>query len=272
MKVEDEEHYEVEKILDHKKDGNSFKYLVKWTGYDDAYNTWETEDKFDSAETIANYWKTVHQSDKARVNLVKPNVGIFTMLAFMFALLIVDVSANEKMTIKQQFKFCDATSHPIIFDWSQSCQYKKSNKKFSIFPQAGDVTTYTSKDTHVLNKLQHTVHGTGYQCKKESITVKYSKSFFGVEVPQEIKQLVKLTKQDCEVMVLTKKCGEKSMECDGGICSYSPTFQPEYKWMQEITKTDYSCVFFPRVITALDVNSPLFGTTCTSSQRILQPS
>jgi hypothetical protein len=31
----------VETILAKKRDGKEWKYLVKWTGYDDSENTWE---------------------------------------------------------------------------------------------------------------------------------------------------------------------------------------------------------------------------------------
>jgi hypothetical protein len=33
--------YEVEAILGKKRVGITWKYLVKWTGYDDSENTWE---------------------------------------------------------------------------------------------------------------------------------------------------------------------------------------------------------------------------------------
>ena len=39
--LNDEEHYEVEAILDSKKQGRGTKYLVKWEGYPEADNTWE---------------------------------------------------------------------------------------------------------------------------------------------------------------------------------------------------------------------------------------
>ncbi|ETW82507.1 hypothetical protein HETIRDRAFT_450354 [Heterobasidion irregulare TC 32-1] len=39
--LNDEEHYEVEEIVDSKKQGWGTKYLVKWMGYPEADDTWE---------------------------------------------------------------------------------------------------------------------------------------------------------------------------------------------------------------------------------------
>ena len=39
--LNDKEHYEVEAVLDLRKQGKGTKYLVKWEGYPEADNTWE---------------------------------------------------------------------------------------------------------------------------------------------------------------------------------------------------------------------------------------
>jgi hypothetical protein len=38
---DDEDVYEVEKIIEKRKKGRSIQYLVKWKGYDEDQNTWE---------------------------------------------------------------------------------------------------------------------------------------------------------------------------------------------------------------------------------------
>ena len=39
--LNDKEHYEVEAILDSRKQGRGTKYLIKWEGYPESDNTWE---------------------------------------------------------------------------------------------------------------------------------------------------------------------------------------------------------------------------------------
>jgi len=38
---EEEERYEVQKIVDRRKKGNSFEYFIKWKNLRKNYNTWE---------------------------------------------------------------------------------------------------------------------------------------------------------------------------------------------------------------------------------------
>ena len=39
--LNEEEHFEVEAVLDSKRHGRGIKYLVKWVGYPEADNSWE---------------------------------------------------------------------------------------------------------------------------------------------------------------------------------------------------------------------------------------
>ena len=55
--ISSEESYEVEKILQHKKVGNGFKYLVKWLGYSDKECSWVNEEDFVSPDFTRNYWR-----------------------------------------------------------------------------------------------------------------------------------------------------------------------------------------------------------------------
>ena len=63
----DEEHFEVEKIVDHQLEGvNGWKYLVKWKGYSDDENTWVRCEDFDSTLPIQKYWKERSKSRKKK--------------------------------------------------------------------------------------------------------------------------------------------------------------------------------------------------------------
>ena len=55
--TEDDNQYEVEKVLNKRKRGGRVHYLVKWLGYGDEDNTWESEDNLDCDEKIAEFEK-----------------------------------------------------------------------------------------------------------------------------------------------------------------------------------------------------------------------
>ncbi|KAJ8663918.1 hypothetical protein O0I10_000193 [Lichtheimia ornata] len=66
----DEEEYEVERIVDHKRlTRGRYKYLIKWKGYSDEENTWESEDNIAAPELMDEYWRNHgDDADTAREN------------------------------------------------------------------------------------------------------------------------------------------------------------------------------------------------------------
>lgn len=50
------EWYEVDKVIDHRKAGNTISYLVKWKNYPEEDNTWVQESHFENPECIEEYW------------------------------------------------------------------------------------------------------------------------------------------------------------------------------------------------------------------------
>ena len=55
--VDNEESYEVERILEHRKIGKAFQYFVKWLGYSNADCSWINEEDFEDPGTVRNYWR-----------------------------------------------------------------------------------------------------------------------------------------------------------------------------------------------------------------------
>jgi len=69
--VEKEEEYKVEKVLDKKSEkakgkGKTtvIKYLIKWEGFDDSYNTWESHDTLKHLDIIKEY-NSQQQTEKS---------------------------------------------------------------------------------------------------------------------------------------------------------------------------------------------------------------
>src|SRR5690606_33825695 len=55
--IEDEKVFEIEAIIDHRREGSVVEYLVKWKGYDSSHNTWEPYENFVDPSAIDKYWK-----------------------------------------------------------------------------------------------------------------------------------------------------------------------------------------------------------------------
>jgi transposase InsO family protein len=60
--TDDDVHYVVEKILDHRGSTGAREYLVKWKGYSSEHNSWEPHDSFDSGVMIDAYTKSIATS------------------------------------------------------------------------------------------------------------------------------------------------------------------------------------------------------------------
>lgn len=60
--MQEDDTYEVEKILKHRKKGRQTEYLVKWKGYDET--TWEPLNKFNNTECIDEYWDQLSADEK----------------------------------------------------------------------------------------------------------------------------------------------------------------------------------------------------------------
>ena len=54
------EEYEIEKIINHKKRGRGFTYLIKFLGYDKP--EWQSSHQIDTTECLQEYWSTIPKS------------------------------------------------------------------------------------------------------------------------------------------------------------------------------------------------------------------
>ena len=59
IELKDDE-YEVEEIKDLRKIGSQWKYLVKWQGWPESYNTWEPEGNLTNCKSLVHEYHQKH--------------------------------------------------------------------------------------------------------------------------------------------------------------------------------------------------------------------
>jgi Chromo (CHRromatin Organisation MOdifier) domain len=63
LEITGPEHYEVEKILDHKTRGGQIFYFVKWKDYPIQFATWEPESHITTVDLITDYWSSENEEN-----------------------------------------------------------------------------------------------------------------------------------------------------------------------------------------------------------------
>ena len=61
--IEGKEEYEVEEILDKRKQGHGFQYLVKWKGYPNSSNKWITRTNLGNAKELVEVYDSRHSTN-----------------------------------------------------------------------------------------------------------------------------------------------------------------------------------------------------------------
>ena len=60
----EEETYEVESIVDHKREKGKLQFFVKWKGYESSENTWELEKNLQGCSEILSEYKKLMVNDE----------------------------------------------------------------------------------------------------------------------------------------------------------------------------------------------------------------
>jgi len=62
----EDQHYVVERVVDHRLDKTGYIYLVKWKGYGVGENSWVKAGDFGSLVPITKYWKSMKSNAKRK--------------------------------------------------------------------------------------------------------------------------------------------------------------------------------------------------------------
>ncbi|RNA02750.1 hypothetical protein BpHYR1_021501, partial [Brachionus plicatilis] len=86
--------------------------------------------------------------------------------------------------------------------------------------------------------MEHQVYGNGYHCLMKKHILVTSMSFWGEKFESLRTEPVKLTNDECNIMVITKKCRESPMNCDAEYCTYSANPKATFSWLNERKNSD----------------------------------
>ena len=259
--LDEENIMRVQKIINHREDekGN-FKYLVKLLGLSEKHNSWEPQENFFDKDQLSNYWKKQQQQVPKRRG--RPVRGLSNTI-LMYLSLIFFISTTVAMDIMDDFYSCKVPKEGDTFlAVENGCIDIGAGKQSTNYVTKG--TVYTNMN--ILARKSHEVHGKGWECKKELVQLKTFQNFFGANFVEEKVSTYRLTKDECEKMIDTRKCDNHDMTCQDSICMLDSTPQPSYTWMFQEVLEGVRCSIRPKIKTAIRSTDDLFGKNCKADK------
>jgi hypothetical protein len=276
--------YEVEKILDHKIENNITYYHVKWRGYDET--TWEPEVNFNTMGVINKYKRDI-KNGKPNKNLepTRKSTRIKTInyLRMWISLIIwtqalcYEIKSPNIRNLSVKIPYCRASSQGKPIDIEDLCVANKTRnmqieekilKMKYVLDHINERalvndrkwTVYKPFTVDVYTKIQQTVLGKGFECKKSKIHWTFTETFFGERYESSIEEIIHLKPYECWAMQESKLCHENvDLTCDGNYCSVFEKISANYSWWSEKKISTYNCIITPRLITAEKLDEHLFG-------------
>jgi hypothetical protein len=173
--------FEIEKILDKRKENNEIQYLVKWKSFSSDHNEWVPESQFSDFKKINEFNNSFYPKDDQQTTpleaaastgkrrgrppktLVSPNQLPFIMMIIF--LLLPFIIANEKsFKIKGNFNYCDKSKTSMIKLDSNCLTYKQTIVKRPKFPEF-TFTKNSNTFVSIISKRRNTVFGKAFECK-----------------------------------------------------------------------------------------------------------
>ena len=170
---------------------------------------------------------------------------------------VQDKAIGEEITVKGDFQYCTTNTKLTLLDAEDACSINKKQEPSII----GLSTAGTwAHGFYILRRLTHEVTGSGYECRKEKQTFRYSTNMLNKKTKTMESEIIKLSSNACWNMINTKTCVDKPMECESSNCWYDEKPLEEYSWWDTIIKVSYICSFRVRAIEAVSRNAVVFNT------------
>jgi hypothetical protein len=273
----DDTFYDIETIIMDRQRNKKKEFYVKWLNLDDSQNSWVPLENFKSPDMIKEYFVNKRKIKKQtntiniqtnQANIVQINFPVNTHIInvntvvklFTFFILMINTSAT---ILSDNFMYCQINTNKKLLDINNICKIDTIQQKELISPS-------NSTELLILAKLHNIVNGIGFECKK-SVTSRFLKEniFTYKSLIKQTTSIIPLTEEDCQYMLLTKRCENKPMICQDLSCHLTIISEQDYVYATTVEAKDYSCQLIPRLITAETKETILFGHTadkCTATK------
>ncbi|RNA39860.1 hypothetical protein BpHYR1_010377 [Brachionus plicatilis] len=130
--------------------------------------------------------------------------------------LLVFIPGLLCQNLNDRFRFCMINDNSPLVHVQESCH---------LFH---DTAETQNKEYFMLEKRDNVIEGYGYICTKSRITVKTWKNFWNIPKKLREEQKLIVSKEQCQIMVLSKKCEDQELSCENNICN--SINEPEEKY------------------------------------------
>ena len=157
---------EIEKIVDHKKIGRGFKYLIKWKNFPSIENEWKKATNIKEKNLINEYHNNMlNRPKRGRKKKILIN-NLLLSLIFFFSFFVI---LNGQI-INDKFYFCEHNDNNRLADLNNNCKQAHLLDKTFSFDENFNIW--------ILSKQSYVINDFGHQCFKKKLICYMNTSFF----------------------------------------------------------------------------------------------
>jgi hypothetical protein len=241
------------------------QYLVVWK--QSKQQEWLDEEKFETKEIIARYWKKLNKEAGVNTNEA-PKRGrgrppkrrgrpptVKNVILGLTTLLLLSTCGAQTLNLGNNFSYCFEFNQARPIRTTDICRQPLKPIESEPAKQVEVVIFHHKK----LN-----IYGTGHECFKVEHIWRYQENLLGEDTPpQHFEIPVNLHYYDCDEMVRTKQCKNgltySPMTCEGDYCFYDFIPNKNYRWWLTQESRGFSCKVIKKYIEAESIESILYN-------------
>ncbi|CAF1130697.1 unnamed protein product, partial [Brachionus calyciflorus] len=192
-----------------------------------------------------NEWLNIKQ---ALIDIFKTtNIHIFIGLIYGLLLILIMFQSVVGQVLEGKFRYCTVNDNSPLLHLPESCH------------SFNNLVDETNKEFFMLDKRDHIIEGFGYMCTKTKIIVKTWKNFWNQ--PRKIREEVEIlvSKEECLVMVLSKKCENHELICENDLCKLIMEPEEKFEYFSDYVSSTFHCYMYKRMIFGNDLNKKIFN-------------